>query len=106
MGTIEEKDDGFSPDILRKRTAMLSSLYQISRAILKESEIDSILNLTANTILGDIKAERVYILMKDEELGSIKTALARDAGKISGKEDKLMLSRTVINRVMDEEISC
>ncbi|MDP3113008.1 MAG: adenylate/guanylate cyclase domain-containing protein [Thermodesulfovibrionales bacterium] len=105
IGTIEEKDDGFSPDILRKRTAMLSALYQISRDILKESEIDSILNLTANTILGNIKAERVYILMKDEELGSIKTALARDAGKISGKEDKLMLSRTVINRVMDEEIS-
>lgn len=113
-GAIGEVTEDSSLDILKKRTQMLSALYQISRDILKESEIGPILNLTADTILSNIKAERVYILMKDEETGSIKPVLTRDANnplkppfnKEGGKgEYKLMLSRTVINRVMDEEIS-
>jgi len=114
QGAIEKGTDDSSLDILKKRTEMLSALYQISRDILKESEIGSIFNLTADTILSNIKAERVYILMKDAEIGTIKTVFAKDANHSPGypsvkggeKGDyKLMLSRTVINRVMDEEIS-
>ena len=122
-GAIGEVTEDSSLDILKKRTQMLSALYQISRDILKESEIGSILNLTADTILSNIKAERVYILMKDVETGSIKPVLTRDVHNpppppftkggqggiiVNGGERgdyKLMLSRTVINRVMDEEIS-
>lgn len=103
--TIEEKADYSSLDTLKRRTMMLSAVCRISRDILKEPELGSILNLTADTILGNIKAERVYILMKDEGVDSIRTVLARDGNKLSGREDKLMLSRTVINRVMDEELS-
>lgn len=106
---IEEKEDS-SVDLLRKRTLMLSALYQISRDILKESRIGSILNLTADIILSNIRAERLFILMKDET-GTINPVLVRDVhtpsfdkGRDTGG-DNLMLSRTVINRVMDEEIS-
>ncbi len=103
--TVEERAEDSSFDILKRRTAMLSALYQISRDILKESEIGPILKLTADTILSNIKAERVYILMKDNETGSIKPVFTRDSHEMSGEKDKLMLSRTVINRVMNEEIS-
>lgn len=102
-GTIEQKDS--SVEVLKKRNEMLSALYQISRDILKESEIDSILNLTADTILNNIKAERVYVLMKDGDTGSINVRLERDTRDKCDKQDKLMLSKTVINRVMDEEIA-
>ncbi len=104
-GAIEDSSEDSSPDILKRRTRMLGAIYRISKDILKESEITPILNLTADTILSNIKAERIYILMRDEEGASITTALARGAEGAPGEKDKLMLSRTVINRVMNEEIS-
>ncbi|MBI4688771.1 MAG: FHA domain-containing protein [Nitrospirae bacterium] len=112
-GAMEVEEEDSSIDILKKRTAMLSALYRISRDILRESEIGTILNMTADTILGNIKAERVYILMKDEKTGTLKTVFVRGASdpvaaSLNGDEKgghKLMLSRTVINRVMDEGIS-
>lgn len=105
-GAIEQKDtEDSSVEVLKKRNEMLSALYQISKDILKESEIDSILNLTADTILSNINAERVYVLMKDENTGSINVRLEKDTREKCAKQDKLMLSKTVINRVMDEEIA-
>ena len=153
---MEEKVDDYSVDIFKRRT-ILSALYQLSKGILKESEIGSLFNLTTDIILSNIGAERIYILMKDKDSNSIKPifisdiyarigqhlidaklvteAQVQDAlslqkkeggrlgskliklgyiteenlnsflSKRSGKEDKLMLSKSVINRVMNEEIS-
>ena len=153
---MEEKVDDHSVDFL-KRPAILSALYQLSKGILKESEIGSIFSLTVDIILKNIGAERIYILLRDEESDAIKPAFVRDIhtrigqhlvnaklvteaqiqealslqkkeggrlgsklvklghiteekfnaflSKQSSKEDKLMLSKSVINRVMNEEIS-
>lgn len=102
---LEERVEDSPAGILKRRTEILGALYQISRDILKESEIGQILNLTADTILRNIGAERVYILVKDEATGFIKPLVARDIYSTSGRENKLMLSRTVIHRVIDEKVS-
>jgi adenylate cyclase len=153
---MEEKISDHSVDFIERRT-ILSALYQLSKGILKESEIMSIFNLTVDIILKNMGAERIYILLKDEESNDIRPAFARDihtrigqhlinaklvtaaqikealslqkkdGGKLgsklvklghiteekfnsflskqSSKEDKLMLSKTVINRVINEKIS-
>lgn len=153
---IEEKVD--TPSVRAMgRLNILGALYQLSKSILTASEIRSILQQTIDIILGNIAAERIYILVRDEDSDSIKPLLSRDlytrigqylldakvvtekqiqearalqkkeGGKLgaklvelgyltedtlhahlrkqSGKESKLMLSRSVINRVIDEEIS-
>jgi len=74
---MEEKVDDHSGDLL-KRPAILSALYQLSKGILKESEIGSIFSLTVDIILKNIGAERIYILLKDEESNAIKPAFVRD----------------------------
>ncbi|MCE5195395.1 MAG: FHA domain-containing protein [Nitrospiraceae bacterium] len=94
-----------SVDILRKRTEMLGALYEISKDILKETEIESILNLTADTILRNIRAERMFVLMKKDGEDLIKVVFAKDTKGTTKKQDKLMLSQTVINRVMDDAVS-
>jgi adenylate cyclase len=153
---MEEKADDHSVDFLKERT-ILSALYQLSKGILKQSEIGAIFNLTTDVILQNIGAERIYILLKDEKSNTVKPVFARDIhtrigqhlinarlvtkaqiqealslqkkeggrlgsklvklghiteeelnsflSKQSGKEDKLMLSKSVINRVINEEIS-
>jgi pSer/pThr/pTyr-binding forkhead associated (FHA) protein len=153
---LEEKVDDHSVDILNNRT-ILSALFQLSKGILRETEIESIFNLTVDIILKHIGAERIYFLMKDKESNYIKPVFIRDiytrigknlidaklateaqiqeglslqkkeGGKLGSKlvklgyitedkldsflskqlkkEDKLMLSRSVINRVINEEIS-
>ncbi len=152
---IEEKDARSVRAMGRQN--ILGALYQLSKSILTTSEIRSILQQTIDIILDNIAAERIYILVKDEDSDSIKTLLSRDlytrigqyllaakvvtekqiqearalqkkeGGKLgsklvelghisedtlhaflrkqSGEESKLMLSRSVINRVISEEIS-
>ena len=152
---IEEKDT--QSDRTMGRQNILGALYQLSKSILKTSEIRSILQQTIDIILDNIAAERIYILVKEEDSDSIKNLLSRDlhtrigqyllaakvvteeqiqearalqkkdGGKLgsklvelgyisedtlhaflrkqSGEESKLMLSRSVINRVISEEIS-
>lgn len=153
---MEEKADDHSVDFLKRRT-ILSALYQLSKGILKQSEIGSIFNLTVDIILKNMGAERIYILLKDEKSNAVKPVFAMDIhtrigqhlinaklvteaqiqealslqkkeggrlgsklvklgyiteevfnsflSKQASKEDKLMLSKSVINRVMNEEIS-
>jgi adenylate cyclase len=153
---MEEKVDDYSDEILKRRT-ILSALYELSKGILKESEISSIFSLIVDIILSNIGAERIYILMKDKDSNSIKPIFVRDVyssigrhlvdaklvtetqiqdalslqkkegGRLGSKlvklgyiteekldsflskqprkEDKLMLSKSLINRVMNEEIS-
>jgi adenylate cyclase len=154
---MEEKTEDYTLADFLKRQTILSALYQLSKGILKESEIMSIFNLTVDIILKNMGAERIYILLKDEESNAIRPAFARDihtrigqhlinaklvteaqikeaislqkkdGGKLgsklvklgyiteekfnsflskqSSKEDKLMLSKSVINRVINEKIS-
>jgi adenylate cyclase len=153
---MEEKKEDRLGDF-HKRQNMLGALYELSRRILKESEIGSIFNLIVDVILKNIGAERIYILLKDKESNFIKPVVARDIhtrigqhlinaklvtaaqvqealslqkkeggrlgsklvklghiseekfnsflSKQSNKEDKLMLSKSVINRVMNEKVS-
>ena len=153
---MEEKIEDHSVDFFKRQT-MLSALYELSKGILKESEIGSIFNLTVDVILKNIGAERIYILLKDEKSNVIKPVFVRDIhtrigqhlinaklatkaqieealslqkkeggrlgsklvklghiteenfnaflSKRSSEEDKLMLSKSVINRVVNEEIS-
>jgi len=153
---IEEKGNNYIADV-SKRQNILSALYQLSKSILRESEIRPIFNLTIDIILKNIEAERIYILMKDKESNDVKPLLISDIytrigqhllsaklvtehqiqealslqkkeggrfgtklvelgyiteetlntflSKQSSKENKLMLSRSVINRVMNEEIA-
>jgi class 3 adenylate cyclase/pSer/pThr/pTyr-binding forkhead associated (FHA) protein len=153
---IEEKIDDVSVDRSRRQN-ILGALYQLSKSILKESEMRSILHLTVDIILKNIAAERIYILIKDKDSDSVSPLFSRDiytrigqhlldagivtanqiqealslqkkeGGKLgtkliklghitedtlntfltkqSGKENRLMLSKSLINRVMNEEIS-
>jgi adenylate cyclase len=153
--TDEKREDHFGD--FHERQNILSALYELSKRILKESEIGSIFNLIVDVILKNIGAERIYILLKDKESNVIRPVVARDIhtrigqhlinaklvtaaqvqealslqkkeggrlgsklvklghiseekfnsflSKQSNKEDKLMLSKSVINRVMNDKVS-
>ena len=113
--TLEDRIDESSIDILKQRTSMLGALYDLSRNILQELEIEAILSLTADIILKNLRAERVYILMRDSETSLLSPAVILDcsqnaalqplAGKEPKGECKLMFSRTLIDRVLDEAVS-
>jgi adenylate cyclase len=153
---LEETYDDFSFDVSKRRT-IISTLYQLSKGILKESEIGSIFSLTVDIIQKNIEAERIYILLKDKHSGDIKSEFRRDiytaigrhlidaklltedqlqealflqkeeGGRLGSKlvklgyiteeelnsllskqstqEYKIMLSKSIVNRVINEKIS-
>lgn len=153
---MEEDIEDQTADFFSRQT-ILSALYELSKGILRESEIGPIFNLTVDIILKNMGAERIYILLKDEKSKVIKPVFVRDIhtrtgqhlisaklvteaqiqealslqkkeggrlgsklvklghiteekfnaflSKRSSEEDRLMLSKSVIDRVMNEEIS-
>ena len=152
---MDEKAGDVPVDITQK--SILNAIYNLSKSILKKSEIRSIFHLIVDIIQKNIEAERIYILIKNQKTKDIKplfisdiyTRIGKyllDAKKVtesqlqdaltlqkkkggmlgtilvklghitedtlnsllseqSSKKNKLMLSRTVIDKVMDEEIS-
>ncbi len=102
---MEEKRKDSSLEVPKQQANILSAMYLISKGILKESEIGPILNIAADMILKHIKAERVFFLVKDKETNSLKPALMRGINVVSSGENKLLLSKTVVDRVINEGIS-
>ena len=152
---MDEKAGDVPVDIAQKN--ILNAIYNLSKSILKKSEIRSTFRLIVDIIQQNIEAERIYILIKNQKTKAIKPLFMRDIytriGKClldakevtesqlqealnvqkkkggmlgtilvqlgyiteetlnsmltdqSSKKDKLMVSRTVIDKVMDEEIS-
>ena len=152
---MDEKAGDVPVDITQK--SILSAIYNLSKSILKKSEIRSIFHLIVDIIQKNIEAERIYILIKNQKTKDIKPLFIRDiytrigkylldAEKVteaqlqealnlqkknggmlgtilvklgfinkdtlnsllseqSSKKNKLMLSRTVIDKVMDEKLS-
>jgi adenylate cyclase len=103
--TLETGEKDFPLDLLKHRTVILSALYRLSRDILQESKIASILQVSADTVLSNSKAERVFILIKDQETGTLKPFLCRDIFGTPDEGDKLILSRTLVDKVINDGVS-
>ena len=93
-------------EILKSRNEILNAIYQLSKSILRISVFEKILELTADAITRNIDAaERVYVLIKNTATGSAVPVFQKTVNGISNADDKLMISETIVNRVMNEEIS-
>jgi adenylate cyclase len=93
-------------EILRSRNEILNAIYQLSKSILRISVFEKILELTAEAIFKNIPAaERVYILIKHTAAGSAVPVFHKTIDGMSDADDTLMISETIVNRVINEEIS-
>lgn len=93
-------------EILRSKNEILNAIYELSKSILRISAFETILELTTDAIFNNVDGvERVYILVKDRDTGLTTPVLQKNSEGIAAKNDKLMISETIVNRVMNEEIS-
>jgi adenylate cyclase len=93
-------------EILKSRNEILNAIYQLSKSILRISVFEKILELTVDAILKNIPTvERVYILIKKTAAGPAVPVFHKAVDGISNPNDKLMISETIVNRVMNDEIS-
>lgn len=93
-------------EILKSRNEILNAIYQLSKSILRISAFETILELTADAIFKNITgAERVYILIKDKETGSVTPVFHRYMEGMSDVDDRLMISETIVQKVMNDEVS-
>jgi adenylate cyclase len=93
-------------EVLKNRNEILHAIYHLSKSILRISVFDTILELTADAIFNNITGvERVYILIKDNTSDSAAPVFRKTLEGMSNAEDKLMISETIVNRVIHDEIS-
>ena len=93
-------------EILKSRNEILNAIYQLSKSILRVSVFEKILELTADAIFNNIAGvERVYVLIKDTAMGSAIPVFHKTLGGMSDTDEKLMISETIVGRVINDEMS-
>jgi adenylate cyclase len=93
-------------EILKSRNEILNAIYKLSKSILRISVFDTILEITADAIFKNIPGvERVYILIKDTAADSATPVFTKTIEGMSDADDKLMISETIVNKVINDEIS-
>ena len=93
-------------EILKSKNEILNAIYELSKSILRISAFETILELTSGAIFKNVPGvDRVYILVKDKKTGLATPVFHKHSKGISEKNDKLMISETIVNRVMNDEVS-
>lgn len=89
---------------LEKNYRNLLILYQIGETINSVTNIEDLLEVIMELVLQVVEAERGFLLLRDEESKALVPKVVRYRG-IEPAEDNITLSRTIIKRVMEEQVA-
>jgi PAS domain S-box-containing protein len=80
----------------------LMALADIGQVVNSSLELNEVLRIVMDTIVRLIKAERGFLMLRDEASGQLTMRIARNWEQESINETEFAISRTVINRVTSE----
>ena len=81
----------------------LHALADIGRIVNSSLELNDVLRIVMDTIIRLTGAERGFLMLRDED-GELKIRIARNWEQESIDPSEFAISRTIINRVLDENI--
>ncbi len=85
-----------------QRFSHLQALAGIGEVINSTLEVDEVLQIVMDTIVGMMGAERGFLMLRDER-GEMVTRIARNWEQESINPNEFAISRTVVQRVLDGE---
>src|SRR5688572_14640755 len=85
-----------------QRFSHLQALAGIGEVINSTLEVDEVLQIVMDTIVGMMGAERGFLMLRDER-GEMVTRIARNWEQESINPKEFAISRTVVQRVLDGE---
>jgi PAS domain S-box-containing protein len=83
----------------RQEAAYLRTLYDVGKAINSTLDLRDVLNLVMDQVITLTKAERGYVVLRDETSGELTVAVARGIDHQTIDDDSFLISRGIVNQV-------
>ena len=90
-----------SNQLIERQEARLSALYEVSSQLGKSLDLGEVLNQVMDSIIQLTEAERGFLILYDQETGSLQTRAARNFDQETIETDAINVSHTVIERAID-----
>jgi signal transduction histidine kinase/pSer/pThr/pTyr-binding forkhead associated (FHA) protein len=90
-------------EFFQKAYDRLAILYEVNSSVGLSSDLNETLERIANIVLTLGKADRVAILLIDDDTGEIKPAVYRDKNTVSS-QPRAQLSRTIVEKTISEGV--
>jgi len=85
-----------------KARAQLTTLIDISQTINSTLDLDQLLNMVMDEMVGVMKAERGFLMLIDEQTGELEFKVARNMDRETIQESSFQVSRGIIDRVVKD----
>ncbi len=89
---------------LEKNYRNLLILYQIGETINSVTNLEDLLEVIMELVIQVVEAERGFLLLRDIDTSILVPKVIRYRG-VSTPEEKISLSRTIVSRVMEEQVA-
>lgn len=93
-------------ETLRKKAETLARIYELNKVLSADFSLEAIFKKVSETVFRLTPADRFLVLLNDAATGTLKSVAAEfrnpERAKSSGE---IMISRTVVDRVMSERVS-
>jgi PAS domain S-box-containing protein len=87
---------------LVKQRSQLTTLYDISQALNSTLDLEQLLNLVMDQIIGVVRAERGFLLLSDQNSQQLEFKVARNMDRKTLSEEAFQVSQSIIDRVARE----
>ena len=101
---IDAEDVTGDVDLLKKTHKHLAILYKVSRTFATTLNLNEILNSITEIIFEVIHPDEAFIMLKEGDTGELKLRLFHSKLS-SGKEGTVAVSRTILNKVLQEGVA-
>jgi signal transduction histidine kinase len=98
LATLLEKIDGERKQ--QKNASRFEALYSVSRAIGSTLDLQNVLDQVMDAIIQLTKAERGFLMLRDDD-GGLRVTAARNLDQQTIGADAFKYSRTIANQVLD-----
>jgi adenylate cyclase len=92
--------EGHLRDVGREQ-AQLQALARVGAVVNSTLDLDQVLNRVIDTVIEITGAERGYLVLRDEESGTLQFRVARNMDRQTLRQDSFRVSQTVVNRVAE-----
>ncbi len=99
----EDESGGTDVNFLKRAYDRLAILYEVNSSVSSASSLDETLERVANIVLTLEKADRVTILLRDEEKAEFRPVVFRDKNT-KGPPRRFQVSRTILEKTVKEGI--
>jgi len=102
--TFDSQDVINDPALLTKAHRYLSILYRVGRTISTTLNLSELLNALMEIIFEVFHPDEAFVMLRDDATGELKLRLFRSRTS-SGKEGTVAVSRTILNKVVEERVA-